>query len=320
MQNLVRKRCLVLRMVSGRSCLFIMLVGLVAFRPDSLGQSAPASAVGPTPDGSHQSPTDPTAADQSRARPFHLFRTHCIECHDSDGRGEPVREIMSSIPDFTKPDWHQKCSDDRLVRSVKEGKGAMPAMKAKLSETDVVQLVSLVREFRGARQVVPEESEPEEPSSKPTEPKAASASRPTDSRTRQLASPATNPPVNHEAAAGRGIYTRFCAACHGADGHGSAMRAQIPSIPDFTSPAWQQRRNDPQLTTTIFEGKGTGMPTFRGKLDESQARNLVAYLRAFAPTSGSATIARPTEFKLRFQQLTTELDDLKRQYQELSKK
>jgi hypothetical protein len=98
------------------------------------------------------------------------------------------------------------------------------------------------------------------------------------------------------------------------------MRAQTPSIPDFTSPAWQQRRSDPQLTTTIFEGKGTGMPTFRGKLDETQARNLVAYLRAFAPTSGSATSARPTEFKLRFQKLTTELDDLKRRYEELSKK
>jgi mono/diheme cytochrome c family protein len=320
MNNLVRKRCLVLRTVSGRSCLLMVLVGVVAFQAHSLGQSAPASAVGPTPGGSRPSPMDRTAADQSRSRPFHLFRTHCIECHDGDGRGEPVRDVMESIPDFTKPDFHQTRSDERLVRSVKEGKGSMPPMKTKLSETDVVQLVLLVRNFRGARQVVPEESEPEKPSSKPTDPKAASANRATDSHARQSASPATNPPANHEADAGRGIFKRFCMACHGADGHGSAMRAQTPSIPDFTSPAWQQRRSDPQLTTTIFEGKGTGMPTFRGKLDETQARNLIAYLRTFAPISASATIARPTEFKLRFQQLATELDNLKRQYHELSKK
>ena len=75
-----------------------------------------------------------------------------------------------------------------------------------------------------------------------------------------------------------------------------------------------------QLTTAILEGKGTVMPAFRGKLNEAQIRDLVTYLRAFAPQPASASVGPETDFKRRFDQLTQELDDLKKQYQDLSKK
>jgi len=270
------------------------------------------------PGGSPPTRPDRTAAGHSRSRSLQLYRTHCIDCHDQDGRGEPVREIMKSIPDFTRPDWHQVRSNERLVHSIREGKGSMPAMKAKLGETEVVQLVSLVRNFRGARQLVPDESEEEGRSSNPIEPKQTTAIPTTDSHTRQSVSPATNAPVNHEAAAGRGVFQRFCVACHGADGQGSALRAQMPAIPDFASSVWQQRRSDSQVTTTILEGKGTAMPTFRGKLDEEEVRNLLAHLRTLAPISTSATKEPPTDFKQRFQRLQQEMDNLNRQYRALS--
>ncbi len=116
-----------------------------------------------------------------------------------------------------------------------------------------------------------------------------------------------------------GIYRRLCVACHGGDGQGSGLRAQVPGIPDFASPAWQQRRTDPQLTITILEGKGTAMPTFRHRLDDAQVRNLVTYLRSFAPKPVQAAIEPPTAFQQQFQQLKTQMDVLKQQYRELSR-
>ena len=196
----------------------------------------------------------------------------------------------------------------------------MPPMKGKLHETEVVQLVALVRNFRGGQQVVPDEPEDEKNSAKSSEGKNKTSRESGVVPKPQPDSPAINAHVNQQADAGRGIFQRFCKSCHGSDGRGTTLRDQTPSIPDFTSQVWQQRRSPPQLTTTILEGKGTVMPAFRGKLNEAQIRDLVTYLRTFAPQPASASVGPETDFKRRFDQLTRELDDLKKQYQDLSRK
>jgi mono/diheme cytochrome c family protein len=227
---------------------------------------------------------------------------------------------MRSIPDFTKHDWHQARSNERLVHSIREGRGSMPAMKGKLHETEVMQLVALVRNFRGGQQLVPDEPEDEKKSAKSSERKNKTARENGVVPIPQPDSPAINAHVKREADAGRGIFQRFCKSCHGSDGRGTTLRDQTPSIPDFTSQVWQQRRSPPVLTTAILEGKGTVMPAFRGKLNEAQIRQLVTYLRAFGPQPASASVERETDFKRKFGQLTQELDDLKKQYQDLSKR
>ena len=166
----------------------------------------------------------------------------------------------------------------------------MPAMKGKLHETEVVQLVALVRNFRGGQQLVPDEPEDEKNSAKSSERKNKTARENSGVHIPQPDSRALNAHVNQQADAGRGIFQRFCKSCHGSDGRGTTLRDQTPSIPDFTSQVWRQRRTPPQLTTTILEGKGTVMPAFRGKLNEAQIRDLVTYLRAFAPQSASASV------------------------------
>ena len=196
----------------------------------------------------------------------------------------------------------------------------MPPMKRKLGETDVVQLVMLVRNFRGGQQLVPDEPEDEKNSAESSERKNKTARENGVVPRPQQNSPAINAHVNQQADVGRGIFQRFCKSCHGPDGRGTTLRDQTPSIPDFTSQVWQQRRSPPELTTTILEGKGTVMPAFRGKLNEAQIRDLVTYLRAFAPQPASASVGSETDFKRRFGQLTQELDDLKKQYQDLSEK
>ena len=43
-----------------------------------------------------------------------LFRTSCLKCHDSDGRGEIGRAAFRSIPDFTDPRWQSTMTDHQL--------------------------------------------------------------------------------------------------------------------------------------------------------------------------------------------------------------
>jgi mono/diheme cytochrome c family protein len=302
MRTLIRGTVPGMRIVSGGSCLFLILVSLAALAVQSVGQSTRSGAVSPIPGGSNSPQPDRKQADGSR--PIELYRTHCIDCHETDGRGESSRETMPRIPDFTKPEWHRTHDDDRLQHSIRNGKGLMPAMKNKVAPTEVVHLVALVRNFRDGKQVVPEEPEDQEGSSTPPGPQ-------------RLADPTRPVPRSGEIPS---LFQRLCSKCHGADGHGNAMRAEVPSLPDFTSSDWHQLRNDAQMTTSILEGKGTVMPAFSGKLDEPQVRELVGYLRSFAPAGARSTATQPSsDFHRRFHELQDEMNKLKQQYRALSR-
>jgi mono/diheme cytochrome c family protein/uncharacterized membrane protein len=82
----------------------------------------------------------------------------------------------------------------------------------------------------------------------------------------------------------RALFQQRCAKCHGSDGTGSSARSRLPEIPDFTQATWWSRRSDPQLLASILDGKDE-MPSWRDKISEEQARGLVAYVRAFTPTT-----------------------------------
>ena len=79
-----------------------------------------------------------------------------------------------------------------------------------------------------------------------------------------------------------GVYTSNCLACHGVDGTGNAMRVALPTIPDFTSAAWQKKRTDQDFFNQIRDGKANAMPPFKDKLNPDQIRALAEYVRAFA--------------------------------------
>jgi cytochrome c6 len=67
-----------------------------------------------------------------------------------------------------------------------------------------------------------------------------------------------------------------CAACHGADGKGSAMGQKLGTH-DFSSPD-VQKETDAQLTEIVTKGKGK-MPAYGGKLEDSAIKDLVGYVR-----------------------------------------
>lgn len=73
------------------------------------------------------------------------------------------------------------------------------------------------------------------------------------------------------------LYKTKCAACHGADGTGSAMGTKMGAH-DFTSAA-VQGMSDAELTDTITNGKNK-MPKYGTSLKPEDIKGLVAYIRA----------------------------------------
>jgi len=75
---------------------------------------------------------------------------------------------------------------------------------------------------------------------------------------------------------GSALFKSKCAACHGADGTGSAMGKKM-GVHDFTS-ADVQKMSDAELADIIKNGKGK-MPKY-GSLSPEEINGLVAYIRS----------------------------------------
>jgi uncharacterized membrane protein/mono/diheme cytochrome c family protein len=80
------------------------------------------------------------------------------------------------------------------------------------------------------------------------------------------------------------------------------------------------------LLVSILDGKSQDMPSFRGKISEDQARELVTHVRAFAPTKGKPGAEKqqepdsPSDFEKEFRRLQEEMDELKRTSRKLSER
>jgi mono/diheme cytochrome c family protein len=282
-----------------------------------VGQSSPAQVVSPTSGGAKIENPDRTKFDRSRA--IELYRNHCLECHEEDGRGKSSRELMPRIPDFTKSEWHHAHDDASMQHSVRAGKGMMPAHKDELNQTDVVLLVILIRDFRGGKQVVPVEPEGQEEPSSRTEPETSAEPAKPGAAASRPASRSSSESMGVASEAIRGLFQRTCAKCHGPDGRGNELRDQFPRIPDFASTNWHKGRTDAQLTASILEGKGRSMPAFGGKLGGVQVQELVTHLRSFAPAE-SRSNSETSDFYRRYLELQKVMDDLERQYRTLSRR
>jgi mono/diheme cytochrome c family protein len=262
-------------------------------------------------------PQSRSEAEDNRPSAAQVYRSSCVSCHDSDGRGGPLRDTFPTIPDFTNPLWHDSHTDEALSHSILAGKGrAMRPMKKELGALDVAQMVAFVRVFRGGGVVVRDETEPPAPETDPeaveTRRAAAAAASAGQASTRRAA-PATNdsPRVITD------LYRRWCVSCHGEDGRGTPARSAWPSIPDFTAPRWQTGRNDARLLVSILDGKGTAMPAWRGRLSIEQARALAAQVRRFAPQDLSGDSTPDSDFTRRFQQLQEQWESLDKQVKAL---
>jgi mono/diheme cytochrome c family protein len=130
---------------------------------------------------------------------------------------------------------------------------------------------------------------------------------------------ATSPEAAAKLRAAAVVYQANCMVCHAPDGRGTTVRPAMPQVPDFTAREWQAGRNSTQLSISILEGKGTLMPSWRGKLTNEQVRNLVAYVRSLGPADLLAAETTVSEFDNRFRELSKRWDELEQQVQLLSR-
>jgi mono/diheme cytochrome c family protein len=90
-------------------------------------------------------------------------------------------------------------------------------------------------------------------------------------------------------AEGKKLYTTYCSSCHGEQGKGDgAAAASLPVKPaDHTNGAAMNKLSDKFLVDVISKGgsavgKSSFMPSWGGALNESQIKDIVAYIRTIA--------------------------------------
>ena len=87
-------------------------------------------------------------------------------------------------------------------------------------------------------------------------------------------------------AAGKQIYEKSCASCHGKTGIGDgAMGKELnPKPSDFTDAEWKHGSTDGEIFAVIKDGvKGTGMRSFNSKLTPHQMWDVINYIRTLSP-------------------------------------
>ena len=106
--------------------------------------------------------------------------------------------------------------------------------------------------------------------------------------------------------AGKQVYGKWCAGCHGDNGAGDGQGARhmIPPPRDFTGAIYQIRSTpsgqlptDADLLRSIDEGLfGTAMPGWKSRLSDRQRRDVLAYIKTFS-TFFADTTQRPQPIK-----------------------
>lgn len=137
-----------------------------------------------------------------------------------------------------------------------------------------------------------------------------------------MTSAASNTRSSSQLEMARRLYRQLCASCHGNDFTGGRFRDAVPDIPDFTNSRWHSQRTDAKLVNSILEGKGTEMPSFGQRLNETEVRALVSLIRQAnaAPPKNVKEAPVDSAFVNRFAALCEELEELKKQFHELDQK
>lgn len=74
-----------------------------------------------------------------------LFVRSCSGCHGVDGRGGRRVGLNARSRDLTDPAFHSSVSDETLRKTIRNGKGAMPAFGALLEPKELDDLVLFLR-------------------------------------------------------------------------------------------------------------------------------------------------------------------------------
>jgi mono/diheme cytochrome c family protein len=100
----------------------------------------------------------------------------------------------------------------------------------------------------------------------------------------QLANPV--PPAAKSIAAGRQLFQRYCAPCHGEDAKGKGPLAPRDAHPaDLTDAEWTHGDTDGEIFTNIRDGIGPkfDMKSMKSRMTATEIWHIVNYLRSIGP-------------------------------------
>ena len=83
---------------------------------------------------------------QTAINPAVTYSKNCATCHGKDGRADTFKSRHRlHARDLTDAGWQSRVSDERILDSIRKGRGRMPAFEGKLSDEQITSLLSYVR-------------------------------------------------------------------------------------------------------------------------------------------------------------------------------
>jgi mono/diheme cytochrome c family protein len=231
-----------------------------------------------------------------------LFSGTCAVCHGENGAGTDKAPKLNDVARLNSLDdeWYRG-----VIRSGRPAKG-MPTWGTVLSPNQVEDIIAMIDAWREGAQVQPDFSITnlmENAVFSLGQDDPASAALQVE-RALSIASGAGREVLRNAAAqlasgdnagalatltalqeqwpigdqtSGAALYSTYCAPCHGAQGEGGIGKTLNPN--EFV----QSKRNAELIDFMLAGRPGTAMAGFKGRLDEGQLADVIAFLRLWQP-------------------------------------
>jgi cytochrome c oxidase cbb3-type subunit 2 len=210
-----------------------------------------------------------------------VYDAACATCHgrQGDGAGREAVRFAQRPTDFTKGVYKLRSTIGKvpqpgdLERSIREGMPGteMVPFRGVLSEAGIAAVAAYLRSL--------------------APPPAADAIA--DSEKKRVTAPAQRPfPRSADTVAkGKALYAERCLECHGERGEGTATEKDDAGyrvvMMDFRRGFFKAGTSDQDLYRAILSGmNGTSMGNYGGDISETDAWNVLDYIRSLAPERG----------------------------------
>lgn len=184
---------------------------------------------------------DPRLMNAVRESGRTLFGDNCAACHGENGRGGPGFPSLAASASI----WGG--SPEEIAKTIRVGVNSAHA------DSRISQMTAF-----GRSQVVSREE-----------------AQSLVAYVRSLSAPAGAPQEKSEAiAAGKALFAKNCASCHGDDGKGK----KDVGAPDLTDRVWIYGGDAASIYQTIWNGRQGHMPSWEGRLSDLDRKILTLYV------------------------------------------